>query len=201
MGTSRAAHHDLVDQLVPPPWSQGRRFGVAAVLAVIALAVGVLWWVGVLGPNIAPVGEYAVRALDGSVTETPGGSRAGTVEIQLQLFNRGQLPLRDLSIDGGPFGAAELDMPSGPVDIGPRHEEQVTVHLAIDDCSLFLAPPQPMLSYYASTAGADGKELRIVDAEAVAATPTWPDAREPDVASWWYELARVVCDAESVPAP
>jgi hypothetical protein len=195
MGTSRAAHHDLVDQLVPPPWSQGRRFGVAAVLAVIALAVGVLWWVGVLGPNIAPVREYDVRAVEGTVTSTPGGSRAGTVEIQRQL------PLRDLTVHGGPFGAAELEMPGGPVDLGPRHEERVTVHLAIDDCSLFLAPPHPMLSYYASTAGADGKELRIVDAEAVAATPTWPDAREPDVASWWYELARVVCDAESVPAP
>lgn len=191
-----AGTRELVDQLVPPPWSRGQRSIAVATVTVIVVAIGALWWSGVLGPNLGPVRGYGYGALE--QTELPTGTRGGTVELQLEIANRGWFPVRDFDVQAPPFSAGSFGLADGPVDLGPRGRQQVTFHLVVEDCSRFLAAPFPGLSYTGTSNGVPArmKSLRVLGADHVDGRPTWPDAREPEVSSWWYELARSVCDPD-----
>jgi hypothetical protein len=195
--------HELVDRLIPPPWSRGRRLVTAATVAVIAVALGALWWTGTLGPNIGPVRGYGYGALDRAVGTTAEGARRGTVEIQLELANRGWFPVQDLEVHAPPFLGGTFVQPDGPVELGPRHREQVTFHLVVDDCSRFRAAPFPGLSFDGTSNGvpARGRTLRVLGTDHVEDRASWDDAAEPGVSSWWYELARPVCDPDAFAAP
>jgi hypothetical protein len=194
---------ELVDQLVPPPWSRGRRVATATALAAVAAALGTLWWTGTLGPNIGPVSGYSYGELDRSVGTTADGARRGTVEVQLELANRGWFPVEDLEVHAPPFLGGSFSQVGGAVELGPRHREPVTFHLVIEDCRRFQAAPYPGLSYEGTSNGvpARGRALRILGADHVEDGASWGDAAEPGARSWWYELARPVCDPAAFAAP
>jgi hypothetical protein len=201
--TPPTGSRELVDQLVPPPWSRRRRLVTAAVVTAAAITLGALWWTGTLGPNIGPVSGYGYGALDRTVGTTVEGTRRGTVEIQLELANRGWFPVRDLEVHAPPFLSGSFVQPGGPVELGPRHREQVTFHLVVDDCRRFQAAPFPGLSIHGTSNGvpARGRALHVLGADHVEDRPSWDDAAEPGVSSWWYELAKAVCDPDAFAAP
>jgi hypothetical protein len=202
--TTPATSGTDIDHLVPAPWGPLRRSTVALLVAGGLAVLGVLWWTGVTAVNLAPVRGYSYDAVDDTVDTTEEGARRGVVELRIAVTNRGLLPVEDLVVDSFPFGRAELIQPGGPIDIPARSTRDVTLHLAIDDCSGFQAAPWPGLHVFARSGPfgrAQGNGLRIVGEERSATTPTWPDAREPDGTSWWYEIALPVCDPDALHAP
>ena len=202
---------DPIDQLIPPPWPWGRRLALAAVVALVAAVVVGAWWVGLLGPRLAPVGAYdagpvtdeaTVRSVvetaeeqgDGIVLTEDGGREVdGVVEVRLEVRNRGLRPVEELRLATvGPVMAAGEVVGGIPVDVPARGEAHPRFYLVVQDCTQLSAGPQP-LTFSARSAGFqhDGRTLQVRGDPRW--EPTWPSDAEAD-ASWWYHLAAMVCD-------
>jgi hypothetical protein len=114
---------DLLDQLVPAPWSSARRALGAAVATSLVAIGGLGWWAGLLGPNVRPLTGW---------TAGSDPDRA-VVELQLDVHNRGWLPLHDVTLElPDDIGAVVAD----PVAerLGPGETATATFTVPIEHC-------------------------------------------------------------------
>lgn len=122
-----------VDELVPPPWSPGRRLAATAAVATLVAAAIVVWWSGVVAPrlDVEIIGgnwqEGAV--IDDRVTDV-------TITVVLEIRNRGW---RAATVTGwtppdtsGIAWSGHVD-PS-PVEIPPGEQAEVEISLGVADC-------------------------------------------------------------------
>lgn len=185
---------DVLDQLVPPAWTGRRRVAVASVMLVALAAGSAIWWSGLLGPNLGPVTGYGwgpaapLDELDGS---------GGTVEVQLELDNRGLLDAEIDDVHADFLSGAHLEF-DGPVTIPARGSARLHFDLVVDACDRLRAPADPMLTFsgHSGPLPVAGRSLSIDGNNNGPAT--WDDAPAPGRTSWWYLLAQPVCDPEAL---
>lgn len=165
-----------IDRLVPPPWPGPRRTAVTSLAVLLAAALTAAWWLGLLGPHLAPVAGYGFGAVadpreaDAAIAALPTAAEPaarargidGVVELDLQIRNRGVLPVRDLRI----AAPVEQLVQQEPVDVPARGEATVRLHLIVH-CD---GPPPPSFVglHHTSASGpfrAEGQGLRVLDAE------------------------------------
>lgn len=158
---------------------------IVAVLVVLCAVTSSVWASGVVRPRVAATAY--------SVDEVAG--RSDAVEVTLQLVNRGWIPVTLESL-WQPLGAgAQLENADVATVVDARDTAEITFILAVEDCANLDMHPHPVLPYagHSGFVRPQGYSLQIENAGAAKAT--WPDARDPDTASWWYELAGPVCTA------
>jgi hypothetical protein len=115
---------DLLDQLVPAPWTARRR-ALATAAAVLLVAIGGLgWWGGFLGPNVRPsTGWSSAPSSDGE-----------SVEVGIEFHNRGLLELRDVTLElsGLPRATVVADPVADRIPGGGTATATVTI--VVDEC-------------------------------------------------------------------
>lgn len=187
--------HDLLDQLVPPPLTGRRRLVAASVVVAGVLLVAAAWWSGLLDPNLAPISGYGwgptapLAQLDGT---------SGTVEVQLELDNRGAMDARIDELHAPHLTAAQVHLDT-PVTIPAGDRARLTFHLDIEDCDRFDAPRDPLLTYSGGSGPLPvaGRSLPL----RVHHVATEGDPDGWGRPGWWHQLARSVCDPEAELAP
>ena len=125
----------VVDRLIPPPWSRGRRLtGWAALLAAAILVAG-LWVSGLIVPNLAATGASGSEWEQGEVED--GRVTDVEVVVRYRIENRGwvaatvagpQLPDThgvEWRADGG----------SPPVELAPGEATDVELTGYVEDCA------------------------------------------------------------------
>lgn len=175
----------LVDELVPAPWSATRRaVFTACVAALVGVAVG-LWWLGALGPNLAPITGAAWGP------QEPGDD---TVEVQLALHNRGALAIDRLEVSPPELWGAEVTVAAAPRTLAPGQERDVELRLRVTDCDAFRAPRDDPGLEVRARSGVVTRTTVARYQRGLTGPVTWHDGYAP--ASVWNGFAASVCDPE-----
>lgn len=180
---------DLVDQLIPTPWGPGRRRAVGALLVVMGLALGVAWWGGLLGPNLASVSSFGWSA--GHVAEA---GVSGDVEVELPLANRGWLPITDIEVVPPDATGATIRATDVPDRIPAGEEVMIRLEVEVTDCARFRVPRDATGIVIRGTSGLVPRTATARFLGSFDEPVTWHDGWAPP--SPWNLFAGHVCDPD-----
>lgn len=158
---------------------------IVVALVMLAALVASVWASGIVRPRVAATAY--------SVDEVP--DRSDAVEVSLQVVNRGWLPLTVERL-WQPLGAgAQLENADVTTVVDARDTNEITFVLVVEDCATLQVHPHPVLPYtgHSGFVRPQGHSLNIENADE--AKPSWPDATDPETASWWNQLASPICSA------
>lgn len=196
----------VLDELVPAPWSTTRRVVVAIVAAVLVGATGLLWWAGVLVPNLvaeptlsgtAEVGDWE----DDSVVDT-----AFTVRVTIE--NRGWVPATIHEWQPPRTRGLAWEEPARPLPVTLDPGEVTEIEIAARIASCRQVDARGTAGMDLTTQGPIG--LRTTSSVEVGPhirdLPSWPtsdgdgpitdlDRHEP---SWLYHPLAWACDPSAV---
>lgn len=204
-GDGAAVAGEVLDELVPPPWSTRRRLVVGLVASALVAILGVLWWAGVLTPNLAAQPWLGGTSQVGTSEDEAVVERSVTILVPIE--NRGWVRAtihdwRPPATDGIAWADAADPL---PVTLEPGESVEIEFHAEVASCREVNARGTDGLDLV--TQGPLGlRTTSSVDLQSLATIPSWPtghddlhladpDRHEP---SWLYHVLGWDCDPAAV---
>ena len=195
-------------QLVPAPWPARRRAAVAGLIAVLLAAIGLVWWSGIVVPNLAGGHVLGGTAEVGAVLDDRVVDTAATVHVVVE--NRGWVSAELTGWEPPATSGITWreDVEPLPTTLAPGERLELELSATIPDCAEVAA--HGALGFGVVAAGSAGiSSTRPVEVDAIASTPRWlnhdrgqplldTSARAP---SWVYSALDWACDPESSITP